>query len=675
MRFARFIPNRMEWISHIETVLQAAQTALGVAVLLLLPGLAWTRQRDVASELERIGAALVIGLPAAILPAVFLAEAGIFSAQGVWISAGLIAVTGIRCGGGIAPGAGRAFILFAALLFALLLTPPRGEWILGGWDPGVNMNQGLLVSRTGAVAQEPDNVLAGALRAARESFSRTSFGFVEAFPGIPIDPETGAYRPYFYRATPTWIAVLDQLAGRAAALRANQILAFVAAVLFAAFLSAGGVRRPFALAGGALFLLSPIVLAHHGDPASEMLELSVVCAAGFLLARPRDCPHAILLALVLLLGAFNRVSFLFHIALLLSILALWEAGEDDRSSVSIRHLAAGAALTLGLAWYTWVTPDSLIKVRHLLPALHTAIYASVGLTLLTDLSSAVLRRTGHARVLRWLRAMRMAALLVPLGLLAREAMRSDAWMEFLRNVPAWFAYAPPLLAVAGLIGLVWHGARAPSAPWLLWSATALLTVLLHRHAAELYPWATKRWLAWSPPLLLAGALLLADHLSMRIATYGRALGWALLGGIALGFAPLSYSAWNAAEHRGAPRALEALAAQLRPDDVVVADHFRWATPLALSMGFTALNAEPLLAGLGDTEAAVRGLTETHRRIVLLTSTKRGIDAWPDPFRTARPLIDPIRLETRERIQHRSHRAFQTRARDYTLQLYEWDPPR
>lgn len=675
MRFARLIPIRMAWTSQIELILQAAQTALGVAVLLLLPGLAWTRRLDGASELERIGAALVIGLPAAILPAVLLAEAGLFSAQGVWLSAGLIALIGIKRRGGIAPGAGRPFILFAALLFALLLTPPRSEWILGGWDPGVNMNQGLLISRSGAVAQDPDPVIAGVLHATRESFTRMSFGFVEAFPGIPIDPDTGAYRPYFYRATPAWIAVLDQLAGRAAALRANQISACIAAVLFAGFLGSAGIRIPFALAGGVLLLLNPIVIAHHGDPASEMLELAVVCGAGFQLARSRTCTHAISLLIILLLGALNRVSFLFHIALLLSILAIWEAGEDDRSSVSIRHLAAGGALTIGLAWYTWITPESLIKVRHLLPALHTVIFASVGLTLLVDVGSALLRSAGLAHVLRGLRATRAAALLVPVGLLTREAMRSDAWSEFLRNLPAWFAYAPPLLAGVGGIGSAWRGVRSSSVPWLLWTASALLTVLLHRHAAELYPWATKRWLAWSPPFLLAGAVLLAERLSMQRIQYGRALGWALLGGIALGVAPLSYSAWNAAEHRGALRALEQLAVQLRPDDLVVADHFRWATPLALTMGFRALNAEPMLAGLGDAHAAARGLAESNRRVILFTSTKRGLDAWPNPFRTARPLQDPIRLETRERIQHRSHRAFQTRARDYTLQLHEWEPPR
>ena len=120
-------------------------------------------------------------------------------------------------------------------------------------------------------------------------------------------------------------------------------------------------------------------------------------------------------------------------------------------------------------------------------------------------------------------------------------------------------------------------------------------------------------------------------------------------------------------------ALETLAAQLRPDDLVVADHFRWGTPLALAQGFTVLNAKPLLAGHGDAERAATFLAQTGRRVVLFSSTSAGLAAWPAVFRDARPLHDAIPLEIRERIQHRSNRGFDTRARTAVLQAAEWKP--
>lgn len=664
----------MDWSAQFEHLLQAAQTALSVSAILLLPGIAWAWRFSSGSVWNRLPLAVSIGLSAVLVAAILLAEIGLFSLHSLILAAGAITVLGVkRHGGNVAHGWGRAFLVFTAVLFLLLLLPPRGEWMIGGWDPGVNVNQGLLISRTGGVWQAPDPLMAEALRVAPEAIARKSFDFMEALPGVPVDPTTGAYRPYFYRATPTWIALLDQLAGRAAAIRGNEILACIAAVLFAGLLHAAGVRsRGLAIGAGVLLLLHPLVVAHHGDPASEMLELALVCGAGLLLSRERDCPHSILLFMLMLLGALNRVSFLIHLSMLLAILSLWDAPEENRSSVAIRHLAVAAALAAGFAWYTWVTPESLVKVRHLLPATQIAAAGSVGLAFALHGGLAVCRSANMPVLSRVRRMLRPMALLIPAILMIREIPRMDAWEQFLRNVPAWFRYAPPVLACVGLMGLVWRGAISRAVPWLLWLSSALLAVWLHRHAAELYPWATKRWLAWSPPLLLTGACFLVDFLATRLGRSGRTAGFALAAAICVSLIAPSRAAWLAAEHRGSRRAVEELAAHLRPDDIVVADHFRWATPLALAMGLTTLNAEPMLHGRGNPEALARVLSNRGRRIVLLTSTEAGIDTWPDPFRTARSLIDPLKVETRERIQHRSNRGYSTRERIYTLRLFEWE---
>jgi hypothetical protein len=661
----------------IDAIPEALLGALAFTTLCLAPGLAWVWTLAPRSRFETTVLALALGLPLTVLPAVVLAEWGRFSAGALWTIAAVLTMAGLFIGRArhardALPGA----LLMALILALLWALPPRGEWLLGGWDPGVNTNQGLLLARTGSVAQPEDPLRAEALRAAHGAFARPAHGFTEAFPGLPANPETGALEPYFYRATPTLIAIVDTVAGRNAALHANQIAALAAGLLFAAFLRAAGVRRAWiGLAGGALLLLHPLVLAHHGNPASEMLELAVVCATGFLLLRPRDRPHAILLFLVLLLGAMNRVSFLFHSAILLLILVPWDAQEDDRSAVSMRHLAVAAALACGLAWYAWITPESLVKVRHLLPALHAAAGISVAVALVVDGALMPGRRADAARPIRRPKGLRVGVLLVPASLLIREFARSDAWVEFLRNAPAWFAYAPPALALIGVMGLLWRGIRSAAAPWLLWLSCALLAVLLHRHAAELYPWATKRWLAWSPPLLIAGVSLLADHLSPRFGRAGRASVISILGLVLAGMLPASLSAWNTGDHKGAGRTLDQVAGHLQPDDLVVADDFLWATPLALVHGFTVLNAAPLIKGRAEPDPAARFLASTDRRVVLLSSTRRGLAGWPEPFRHARALHDPIRFRTRELIHDRSHRPFQTREQAYTLQLYVWEPAR
>ena len=659
--------------------------ALSVVALLYLPGWAWAWLLRPTSRLDTAASALVLGIPFLLIPAVALAEAGHLSRFALFLTAAVIVIAGLIFGQRDAarepgpPGARipwRAGIHgFALLVLATLLCltwPGRGEWLPGGWDPGVNMNQGLLLARTGRVAQPPQPLLAAALQEAPYAFARTSFGFLEVFPGLPADPVTGALRPYFYRATPTLIAALDLAAGRAAALRVNHVAGLFALLVLAGLLARGlgeAPRRGAILLGVLVLATQPIFVAHLATPASEPLELLLVCSTGYLLLRPRDRRSASALALVIFLAALNRVSFLFHAALLLLVLALWDAPEDDRPGVSARHLAVAAGLTLGLAWYAWVTPDALVKVRHLLPTLHLLAGGSVALALLVDAPLLWNRRGGPS----WLRA---AAALIPVGLLALECSRHAPWREFLRNLPAWSAYSGAAIAAAALLGLVWKGRRSSAAPWLLWLFICLLAGLLHRHAADLYPWATKRWLAFSPPLLAAGVALLLAGLAQR---FGRRGSWAgallALTGLVLQ-APLTRDAWHSTEYDGTRLALERVAAQVRAGDLVVADHFMWGMPLALAHGVQVLNAEPLLAGRGDPAQAQRflaGQAANGARIVLLASTASGLDGWPAFLRAAQPLGDPVTLALRERIQHRSNRSFECRGKSRLLQLYVWTP--
>ncbi len=643
--------------------------AAAISAVLYLPGAAWSWVLRPHSRVEAAALSLALGLCAMLLPLILLAEAGCFSAAAVAIWATLVTLAGAFAGRlrGARDAAPGGIVLLAGVAILLSL-PQRGEWLAGGWDPGVNMNQGLLLARTGAVEQPPDPLRAAALQQAPGAFARESFGFVEAFPGVPADPQTGALRPYFYRATPTLVALLDTVAGRAAALRVNQVAGWIACLLFAGALAvcAATMRAHLVIPGVLLFALQPLFLAHVSVPASEMLELAVICATGLLLARRNDCPSALLLAAVLTLGALNRVSFLFHQALLLILLVCGEARDANRSAVAIRHLAVACSLTAGLAWYTWVSPESLQKLRHLQPALHGLAAASVAAALAVD-GALLHRRSGAPAWTRW----SLAA--VPLIFAARESLRHEAWLQFAGNLPVWIAYAGPLLLAVAAAGLLLAARRLPLTLWLCWLATALVAALIHRHAAELYPWATKRWMPWTVPLLATGAAALVHAACATRRPWSRWFGIGLALALCAATLPSTLRAWRSTEYNGSAAALDRLAATLRPDDLVISDHFLWGTPLALAHGFTVLNAEPLLAGQGNPDPAPAVLRRTGRRVVLVTSTKGALRDWPLPFANAVPLADPIAFTTRERIQHRSQRGFSTRERTFVLQAHAWEP--
>lgn len=657
-------------------ILDAAEQALALAAFFYLPGWAWSWTLRPATRIDAAACAVALGVPLVLLPAIVLAECGFLTLAALAGWAATVTVVGWWRGRHRATDAARGLLALWVLLALLFAWPQRGEWILGGWDPGVNINQGLLVARTGGVDQPPDSVRAAALREAPGAFARNVSSFVEVFPGVPADPATGALRPYFYRGTPTLVAVIDLLAGHTAALRVNAVpgvLMLLALAGLLARLSAGAdpaARRATLAAGLLVAAAQPVWVAHLANPASEMLEALLVACCGYLLMQPRSRASSLVLALVLATAALNRVSFVFLQALLLVILVLSEAPEDDRAEVTLRHVAIAASLAAALAWYTWITPESLIKLRHLQPAMHLLAGGAVAVTLAVD--APLLRRKYGASP--WLRTV---LLLLPAALIAAETARHEAWREFIRNVPAWWADAGPAAASLAALGLAAAAWRTRAAPWLAWLALALFIAWVRRHAVELYPWAGKRWLPWSPILLAAGSALLVAAASRRFGARGRWLAAACVVAAMAAHAPRSLAAWRSAEYSGSDAAVRRLASSLQPDDLVVADHFLWGTPLALAEGLRVLQAEPLLAGRGDAAAAERFLAGQHyagRRIVLVTSTRRALDGWPAAFHAARPLGDTIDLSVRELVQHRSNRAYATRIRTMRLQAWTWEPP-
>ncbi|MCO6400308.1 MAG: hypothetical protein J5I99_03660 [Verrucomicrobia bacterium] len=650
-------------MNTITSIALALKSATILTALFYIPGLSWVWLFHPRTRIGATAWAIALGLPAILLPSIALAEFGLFSWTALWVLAAAITLLGLAVGRARHYCYGRAGIaVLSVILFAVFLWPNRGEWIAGGWDPGVNTNQGLLLARTGRLAQPQNPAVATLLREAPQAFARDRAGFTEVFPGFPVDPESGGLRPYFYRATPTFIAIAKLAAGRDAALRANHVLWIFALALFVALLASADIP-PLGIGLGALaLLLHPIVLAHTATPASEMLELALVCATGLLLcSKERAAP--ILLFGILLLASLNRASFLFHQAILLLVLVGWDAGETDRRVVTIRHLAIASSLLAGIAWYTWVAPNAVVKLQHLRPVFGVLTMGSLATFLMADSLFAIWKPK---------RTLRLLAFAGLTALLLRELLRATPWDEFLGNASAWLAYAPPVAVVLAAIGCALHARKSPLAPWLIWLLTALFLVLLRRHTAELYPWATKRWLAFSPPLLAAGAALMlhAAHTRSRLMR-GLATAVVLL---ALGSTlPRARAAWQSTEYNGAVRALDAIASNIRSDDIVVSDHFLWGTPLALAYGATVLNAEPLLDGRGSSEEVARALAQSHRRILFLTSTRREMAIWPPVLQGAYPLTDAVSLSTTTRIQHRKNRGFERQNSSSRLRLFLWTP--
>lgn len=115
-------------------------------------------------------------------------------------------MTGIILMGGITgrlikPGYFRSLFYYHAIgmvalwigFFIVLLLPQRGEWVVGGWDPGVYLNQGVLVSQQGSFYPEALPCYKNLSEEAFAAFTRGRGNYIEAFPGCRQTRITGHF--------------------------------------------------------------------------------------------------------------------------------------------------------------------------------------------------------------------------------------------------------------------------------------------------------------------------------------------------------------------------------------------------------------------------------------------------------------------------------------------------
>lgn len=635
---------------------------------------------------------VLLGVLLSLLTAWGLAEAGVYRPVYEWTALAGLAAVGMLYGytrqratwcAQVRRGLPGLAALFGGI--ALLMVPPaRGEWIMGGWDPGVYVNQGVAVARTGTFHAPPDPLLSALEPDERALFVR-AYGddYRELLPGFPLDAARCSLQPYFFRMTPTVIAVAQRAGGLRAATRVVEMIGWLAVLLFAAMLVSVMGRGVYAAFSVLCFALQPAFLYHLHTPVSDMLELWLVCGGVLIVAtQPVSRGRTGLLMALCAVGMLNRVSFFAVGGLLLVALAWGEAADVDRRRVGGDVAALGLVLLGGLVLDGRLSA-MMPRLRHVLPFLLAS-----GLTLLTVAVGIVaLRRRG------WQTTQRVGMGLTPVifllgaaglgvwGLLDRDA----EWLINIRRmIPYWTGFA---LGAAGW-GVAWWMRRAACEEctplgWglIVCGGAGLMALLCQKWIAELYPWASRRFLVFGTPLLafFAGAgpawlwARLARHVVWRTVMLA-----GMAAALVVGGGRQAVAAWARTEYDGASAALRQVAVRLKADDCVVADHFLWATPLRGVYDFQTLDGSVLGARRdpAQTRAAWAALERVHRtgrRIVFLTTKPAGLARYAEPPGVFDEIGHAEPFQLRELVHHREASGFVRRAVDYELRLYEWRP--
>jgi hypothetical protein len=193
--------------------------------------------------LEEVFAALLAAVIATSWAGLVLAELGVFSlgrlsailvaiglALAVWASHKRIALRPLRGFRVDRYDVGAAVL---AVLVAVLYARP-GEHVVGGWDPGVYVNTGVSIARTGGIVIT-DSALGGV---DQEDWAPLLYGegnpplhYGVRMPGFVVrDVESAAVLPQFFHVLPVWVAVLYEIGGTHLALLATPLFGWLSVV-------------------------------------------------------------------------------------------------------------------------------------------------------------------------------------------------------------------------------------------------------------------------------------------------------------------------------------------------------------------------------------------------------------------------------------------------------------
>lgn len=700
--------------------MQVLLTSIFLALRLVLPGVAWAWCFPrVDGDRSRAGQALVNaarilvgGVAVNALLVMVLAETGHFSTV-----PDLVAWAGLSLAGLALGWLRRRAVLTRCLMDGMLVLPAvaawfavalalpdRGEWLAGGWDPGVYQQQGVHVARTGTFHPEPVPVYADMSTDEFTFFTRGSSSYREAFPGIPLDRRTRGYHHYFFRLTPSFTALLYHVGGLEAALRINLILAPIAVLGLAAVLF--GLASSWSLAGFAALLLAvnPVFVYHTHLPTSEMLHLVLVCGVGLSLrGRSRRGEGLVVLGGFLALSVLNRFAFLPFAGMLVAAMAWLDLRRPDRGRCAFEHGIVILFVAAAVLFNHLACSITLVRLHRVRPILVGVFLVAVAVVALLDVLG--IRERLRERLETWIAAtLRWGFLVLVMcgGLLAVWSLSGGAMGhleqsegvagkvrsmgDLAAGLAAFLGYVSVAGAIAGgvLVFRRKHALPRELLAWCVFGSVATAILVFRPSIWGIFPWVLRRFVPYTLPLVATlNAFWLSRLWQNGLPRLGRLSGpvLACCGATVLVAVPAGRAAraWAVTEYNGITGALEEVSRQTEAGDVVVVDSRRWCAPLALVHDLQVLNGERLwyrqdAEGMRKGLGILRRLRDQGYRIRFLTTTGDGLEVYPEaPNARLDWKGSPYRYHT---VIHSA------RARDFALEegeaLFElstWTPDR
>ena len=667
--------------------------ALLLALRLYLPGICWLwlapgwpdsrPRRFLATQ----AVALSIGLTASALFTYLLGTFGIYSLLMEIGCLTLFSLIGVGLGflrnrqlhfipwPFIPIGLVTLFILHGVVM----LLPLRGEWIAGGWDPGLYVMEGINLSRTGSLQPDQPEWLQQLTEEELSLFIRDSYNFTEYLPVVPIQTEERAIERFFFHMTPSIVALLDRAGDVRAATRLNLFMWMWCILLLAGVLKQMELGTPFITATLLLFALHPITLYHTTFPTSELVHVFFLFSLFLwqpLLRLGRSAQ--VVTGFIFLCAILNRHTFIAFAPLFLLIHCWTEQRVRQRIPPWSELLFSAIGLLVGFLLNHVTSPSTLARISTQLPLVYLAgIVFAVG-------------TVGYVLALRTAFSPRLhtciSVAMLPLLVFSTTLLLFTVWFSPMDTIAegkngyraAWAYLTPGAISVAGLgvVAAYFARRRLPARLLgILWVCSIItLLSLANLSISNQYPWATRRFLIYTVPLLAFGGGIVM-HLCWTTRRW-----WFQLLGIGIILVPLLINrprmqfVLQHTEFNGLSESLHHVAQHIPPDDFIIADHFRWGTPLYYLHQRNVINGELFWSSDDPTQfkkavAALQRIKHADQHIWLLTSTEKGLEVFPVSTQVVKEVTQPTPWQYEEYVHHAKLRDYRVQKKRKTFRLY------
>jgi hypothetical protein len=568
---------------------------------------------------------------------------------------------------------------------------PPSEYVIGGKDPGVYMNEGIRIAQRGALVVDDPEVAALPAFARDLFFPRYGVAsyYSSRFMGFFLkNPDTGAVVSQFPHLFPAAVAIGYGVDGLTGARRVTGVWAILG-LLGVYFLGARLFGIPAALAGAGLLSLNVAYVWFSRYPNSEMVLLALLFAALLATAHAyvdRDRFFAPIAASLLSLLLFLRIDALLAIVAVMAALALLGIrGERIGRAFWIPALAGTAAA----GWYLLGPLRAYVELPIIFLTHFSALQDAAIAAAAVAVAGLLVATRRNRRAAAWLVVTAPTALSVVLAALAVYALafrapggkltEYDAYA--LRTFAAYYVTVPGVLAA--LIGLLVFARR------LFWRDPAFVMVLAAYslfffykvHIVPNHFWMARRFI----PVILPGVLLLVGTAAVAGTRGGgtrRAYAWRLIGAAFLALLASQYA--RAArpvlahvEYAGIIPRLEQLASRIGDADLVVVESRNASDVhvLALPLAYIyARNVLVLATPVPDKPAFARFLAWAHTKY----SRVLFLGGGGTDLLSSRWSVEPVASERFQVPEYESPYDAYPRAvrqKEFDYGLYALEPPR